>query len=88
MAKSLTVPLVSHDQSSWACLSYFSKKTVICAESFSQKQDKYSFLGGHRVRLYSLEGNVHWKIPLDTAINIEDVKPAQVPARRQGGKAK
>ena len=83
MADSVTVPLVDHDQSRWGCLNYFATKHLICAESFSRKNESYSFLGGHRVRLFAVEGNVHWKLPADTVINIAAVRPATVPPQRR-----
>jgi hypothetical protein len=81
-----SLPLVDHDHSSWGCINYFGKKHVICAEKFDVKNEKYSFKGGHRVRLYTVEGNVHWKIPADTVIDIADVKVAQVPPQRRQNK--
>lgn len=84
----LRLPLLDHDGWKWGRLNLFgnSDKQVICAESFSTIKEKYTFKGGHRVRLYALKGNIHWRIPADTKIDIVDVPTATVPTRRQGGK--
>lgn len=51
------------------------------------KKDRYSFIGGHRVKLFGAKGNVHFRIPDATkTIDITDVAPAAPPPRRQGGR--
>lgn len=83
MVKHYPLPLVEHDKSSWGCLNYYGSKQIICAETFVIKDHKYSFKGGHRVRLYTVSGNVHWKIPAEVDVDIAAIAPA-VPGRRQG----
>jgi hypothetical protein len=51
-------------------------------------ENKYSFAGGHRVRLYRFKDNVHWRIPAGVELDISRVDPttgngaAQPPRRR------
>lgn len=56
------------------------------AEKFALQQESFSFVGGHRVRLYRLKKNVHFKVPVGTELNITEVLPGTAP-RRQPPKA-
>lgn len=86
----ITLRLTRHDKRDWAHLNYFGHTHLICGESIKEKNAQYSFVGGHRVRLWQVKNNVHWVVPSDDErdgdeIDISDVKPQAAP-RRQGGK--
>jgi hypothetical protein len=66
----------------WANFNFLANKHRLCAEKYNTIAENVSHVGGHRVRLYELKGNVHWMVP-DTVIDITDVAPAEAP-RRQG----
>jgi hypothetical protein len=53
----------------------------ICGYSFNQKKD-ISFAGGHRVRVFRAEGNVHWRIPQGVQLDISRVTPPRRMPRR------
>jgi hypothetical protein len=77
------VPTVRHAQASWANLNYYGPKHVICAESMKIDTESFSFIGGHRVRLYSVKGNVHWKIPPSFEVDITSVPLPNAPRRQR-----
>ena len=77
MSDSVTVPVKKHDTYNWAALSSFGADHVICAEKCTLQQENYSFAGGHRVRLYKVKKNVHWRLPQGLAIDIAKVVPAR-----------
>jgi hypothetical protein len=87
MAGSITVPVKTYKNGSWAELSSFgpSLQHQICGETVRLKDEKFSFLGGPRVRLYVFKKNVHWCIPDGVNLDIEKVKAAG-PPRRQSPK--
>jgi hypothetical protein len=76
----LRLPLVDHDKLKWGALAYFGKDHEIACEDFKVINQRYSFRGGHRVRLVRLKKQVYWKIPLGTNLDISDV-----PIRRPQG---
>ncbi len=75
------IPVKNVSGDEWAELNAFGADHVICGEKFSIKDQNYSFAGGHRVRLYSIKKNVHWKIPIGVALNVTAVPPATPPRR-------
>lgn len=56
---------------------------IIVGEKFACKDQQYSFADGHRVRLYSVKQNVHWKIPEGIDLDVSGVTPAGDPPRRK-----
>jgi hypothetical protein len=83
MADRIRVPIKTVGTERWGQLSAFGESHLICAEAVKLKDEKFSFAGGHRVRLYSFKKNVHWKIPEGAAFDIADVTPAVAPRRTQ-----
>jgi hypothetical protein len=79
------VPVKTVSGEEWAELNAFGADHVICGEKCSIKDQNYSFAGGHRVRLYSIKKNVHWKLPAGagTFLDVTAVPPAGPPPRRQ-----
>jgi hypothetical protein len=75
------LPVVDHNGYKWGALSYFGNKQIISAETFRTDDDKYSFRGGHRVRLYELKNNIYWRIPAGVELDISMVMPAEPPRR-------
>jgi hypothetical protein len=66
----------------WADFSFLARKHQLCAEGFNTLSENVSYVGGHRVRLYVLKGNVHWRVP-EGVVDITNVAPATEPPRRQ-----
>jgi hypothetical protein len=81
MAEYIKVPIVKWDSASWAALNFFGKTHFICGEDYKVKAEKYTFLGQHRVRLYAVKGNVHWKIPQGINLDVSEVPKAIAPRR-------
>jgi hypothetical protein len=82
MKPRVEVPVKVHDHHNWGELNMFGDTHHVCAERVELVDEKYSFAGGHRVRLYKLKKNVHWRIPDGVVFNIQQVQPAQAPRRR------
>lgn len=80
MANKISIPVKNHDSYNWAELNHFGTDHIICGERISVHDQNYSFVGGHRVRLYKIKKNVHWRIPLGFDVDIAAVPPA--PQRR------
>lgn len=80
----VTVPVKTWDKKRWGDLSVFSLTHEVCGEVVYPVNEKYSFQGGHRVRLYKFKKNVHWRIPDGVELDISEVSAA--PKRKQGGK--
>jgi len=80
MAK--TIPTIRHDGYDWGQLNYFGPQQIIAGEKSSIKEQNYTFLGGHRVRLYAIKNNVHWRIPSGISLDVTAVAPATAPPRR------
>ena len=81
----LSVPVRAHDKRNWGMLSHFGNAHAICGETVNLVAQKYSFIGGHRVRLYKFKKNVAWQIPAGTELDIASVNPGGPPPRRRGG---
>jgi hypothetical protein len=69
------VPIRIVNGERWGNLAALSFRHEICAEEYSIQQ-QYSFAGQHRVRLFKLKKNVHWRIPQGVDLNISEVSPA------------
>ena len=83
MTETYALPIISHDKQKWGCLSYHSHTAEICGEKINTIDNNYSFKGGHRVRLFKIKGNVHWKIPGAIVVDIKDVEPSPDPPARR-----
>jgi hypothetical protein len=84
MTGRVTVPIRMINGVRWGNLAALSFSHGVCAESVSTVNEKYSFAGGHRLRLLRLKKNVHWRIPEGVDLNISDVPPADPPRRKAG----
>jgi hypothetical protein len=85
MARTVSFPIVQVNNVSWAKLSVYapSNTHIVCAENFKQQKD-ISFAGGHRVRVYGLKNNIHWRVPEGIDLDISNVGVPAAPRRRQG----
>lgn len=86
MSDRVSLPVRLFKNERWAELSSGAptQSHDICAEKVNKRDDQFSFIGGHRVRLYAFKKNVHWRVPVGVMLDISGVPPAQ-PPRRQGG---
>jgi hypothetical protein len=82
MAERVCVPIKTVNNEKWGQLNFFGTTHLICGEDFRPKNQNYTFAGGHRVRLYAVKNNVHWKIPAGTPLDISDVRVVDPPRRR------
>jgi hypothetical protein len=82
MRSRVSVPVRVVGRENWGDLASLALSHDICGEKVSRKDDKFSFAGGHRVRLYRFTKNVHWRIPTEVELDITDVTPASTPPRR------
>jgi hypothetical protein len=85
--KHVRVPIKEWNGDRWGalCLLTTSPTFELIAEAFDQKDAKFSFVGGHRVRLYKLKKNVHFKVPPEVAgvdLDISSIQPGATPPRR------
>jgi hypothetical protein len=82
--KRVYVPVRPFKNDNWADLNSLGLTHEICGEQVHCKDQKFTFLGGHRVRLYQFKKNVHWKVPAaGQVVDISEVPPASAPARKQ-----
>jgi len=81
MSDTVTVPLKTYKTEKWGALDCWSNHSVeVVAYDVRKLNDQYSFMGGgHRMRLYRLSHNPHFKMP-PRQIDITNVAPAQAPA--------
>jgi len=82
MARHVQVPVKKVGKEEWGDLSVFGHSHEFVGEVCKLKDDKYSFAGGHRVRLYLFKKNVHWRIAA-TEFDISDVPPAEAARKKQ-----
>jgi hypothetical protein len=68
----ISLPTIMHDGYEWGALNYFGREHII-AGGVSIREERYTFLGGHRVRLYSIKANVHWRIPAGVVLDVTAV---------------
>ena len=83
MRERVSIPIKVANKKKWGDLTVFGDSHEICGETVRETDSKYSFTGGHRVRLYKFKKNVHWKIPTGTDLDISSVPPGQNPPRRR-----
>ena len=84
---SIVVPIRVYNGEKWGALSYIKGGRIleVVAEQFEHKKDNFSLFGQHRVRLYKLKANIHFKIPTEAVtLDISGVPAAVQPPRRQG----
>jgi hypothetical protein len=80
MAKAthISMPLVEHDGHRWAAIAYYGIDHEITGETCKCLKEKYSFKGGHRVRIYKIKKQVYWKVPSSIDLDITDVPKRRV----------
>jgi hypothetical protein len=83
----ISFPIKTHNGEKWAELSHYGLAHEICGEKVFQKDQMFSFAGGHRVRLYAFKKNVHWKIPVGSTLDISEVDAPRKKAPRASGRA-
>lgn len=76
MSQRVSIPVREHDRQKWGWLSALCDDHEVVGYDFRKISDQYSFIGGHRVRLFKIKGNVHFKIPTGVAFDISAVPPA------------
>jgi hypothetical protein len=87
----IAVPIRIYNGEKWGALTYIAcgRPLEVVAEQFEQKKENFSLFGQHRVRLFKLKANIHFKLPADAVtLDISGV-PAAVqppPTRRQKGR--
>jgi hypothetical protein len=74
----ISVRVIEHGGYRWAALSDFAKDHEITGENCSIVDQKYSFKAGHRVRIYKIKKNVHWRLPSDVVLEITNVPPRKI----------
>jgi hypothetical protein len=82
MSERFSVPVKLYKGEKWGDLSAIGLTHDFCGEVVNKKNDSFSFLGGHRVRLYSFKKNVHWRIPTN-AFDISSVAASDAPQPRK-----
>jgi hypothetical protein len=83
MTEHYPLPVIVVNKQKWGALSYLGHHHDICGETCHVIDQKFSFAGGHRVRLYRISNNVHWRIPGALVADIQNVAPASAPLRRR-----
>lgn len=82
MSRDINVPVRMFKGKAWAWLSGVATAHHIVAEQNPKLVDQnFSFIDGHRVRLWKFKKNVHWK-PAGQELEISKVKPATTPRRK------
>ena len=84
MAETVTIPVKTVGGVKWAELSASapSHGHQICGETVHPIDQKFSFAGGHRVRLYNFKKNVHWRLPGGVELDISAIPQANPPRRQ------
>jgi hypothetical protein len=90
MAETISIPIKVVNGVKWGDLSALGLAHEVCGETFKSKPD-LSFAGGHRVRLYYVKKNVHWRVSTGIEVDIAAVEPATpapipVPKKAKGRK--
>jgi hypothetical protein len=75
------VPIIEHDGYRWGALAYFGKDQEFTGEDFKCVDQKYSFKGGHRVRIIRIRKQVYWRLPSGINLDITDVAMRRVQPR-------
>jgi hypothetical protein len=78
MSDHINIPVIEHDGYRWAALAYYGKDHEIIGESSNCIDQKYSFKGGHRVRMYRIRKQVYWRIPSAVTLDITNVAPRRI----------
>lgn len=82
MVDHVRLPIKDFGGAKWAELGALGTHEI-CGEQCHLADSKFSFIGGHRVRLFKFKKNVHWKLPTGVELDISGVTPADPARRRQ-----
>jgi hypothetical protein len=79
----ITLPVKKFRSDRWAevCALAPSLTYSIVGERCDLADANFSFIGGHRVRLYKFKKNVHFMVPTGVQIDISNVPSAAAPRR-------
>jgi hypothetical protein len=83
MVDHIPVPIKTVGKDRWGQLCLIADTFLICGESVDLRDQKFSFAGNHRLRLYRFRKSVNFKIPDGIALDIAEVLPASAPRRTQ-----
>jgi hypothetical protein len=73
------VPLRTHNNEKWGALDSWKNNYVeVVAYEVRKLDDQFPFLGGHRMRLYKLSHNPHFKLPAQY-IEFTNIAPSEAP---------
>ena len=81
MARQVLVPIKVVNKAEWGDLSVLGLAHEIVGETVKEKNPKFSFAGGHRVRLYYFKKNVHWRIS-GAEFDIAEIAPVRPPRKK------
>jgi hypothetical protein len=82
MTARVNIPVKRVGTENWGALAWYGETHDICGEKVHCVDEKFSFAGQHRVRLFRFKKNVHWRIPAGVTLDITAVRPATPPPRR------
>ncbi len=82
MSGRVSVPVKLVGSQKWGDLNSMGYTHQFCGEQVKCLDPKFTFAGGHRVRLYKFTKNVHWRIPDGIELDITEVVPANPPRRQ------
>lgn len=77
------VPTKKVNGEDWAMLSFFGSEHTFCGEKFTEKKEKFSFAGNHRVRLYVIKHSVNWRVPAPAKIELDITNVQSAPPVRR-----
>jgi hypothetical protein len=79
------IPVKKWDGGEWGEISALGPTLTyeIVGEDVRLHKEKYTFSGGHRVRLFKFKKNVHFRLPEGTKLDITAVPDGVPPPRRQ-----
>lgn len=82
MGLAVPVPVRTIHGENWGHLGHFADVHEIIGYDFRLKKQNFTVRGNHRVRLYKVKGNVHWKIPPGPKLySIKDIPKGTAPGQ-------
>lgn len=78
----MSVPVRLVGGKKWGDLSVFGEHHEVCGERVKERDAKFSFAGGHRLRLYSFRKTVHFRIMDGMNVDISGIDQEGPPPRR------
>jgi hypothetical protein len=83
MAEHFKVPIRDVRGEKWGALAYLHQTHEICGEDVRSINDRFTFAGNHRVKLFRFKKNVYWRIPKEIIADISQVQPEIAPRRQR-----